>query len=154
MPSNTFGNEFFVLVDPLNSAAFEEIVISPLTIMTADTPEGPFTVSGATNANPIVLTIGAHSLLVGRGVVIDGVGGNLAANGVFMISAVTGTTISIPVAGSGTYTAGGSVNVANQAQGFSPSLGEIIHERDVLASNNAVVQNGNGGGKRKARYMY
>ncbi len=147
---NTFGNEFFILVDPVDGFAFEETEISSSTILSADTPEGPFTITNATNAGSIVITIGAHTLSPGRGVFIDGVGGNLAANGFFLISAAGGTTITISVAGSGAYTTGGTLTVANDITGHSLSLGEIVLERDVLAVNSSVV----GGGQVRGRVSY
>ncbi len=69
------------------------------------------TISGATNANPIVITTQtAHGLTSGRTVVITGVSGNTAANGTFVITVTSTTKFSIPIAGNGTYTSGGNVN--------------------------------------------
>lgn len=74
------------------------------------------TVTGATNANPIVVTTEAHGLIPGNRVEISGVGGNTAANGTFVVTAVTTTTITLGdttnganVAGNGGYTSGGTV---------------------------------------------
>lgn len=65
-------------------------------------------ISGATNANPIVVTTPvAHGLSTGTTVSISGVLGNLAANGTFTVTNLTSTTFSIPIAGSGAYTSGG-----------------------------------------------
>ncbi len=142
-------NEFRILVDEQFTYAFEDVQILETDVMTADTPEGPFPVTGASNTSQIVLTIGAHNLLAGRGVFVDGVGGNLAANGYIKISAVTGTTITIPVSGSGSYTTGGSVSVPNADDGHSLTLGEVILEHDVLAINEGVV-----GGAASGRVSY
>lgn len=66
-------------------------------------------ISGATNVNPIVVTTTAsHGITTGQPVVISGVGGNLAANGSFVATYLSATTFSIPIAGNGAYTSGGS----------------------------------------------
>lgn len=91
------------------------------------------TVTGATNATPIVVTTAApHSLNEGAHVVITGVAGNTAANNLdadgvthnaWYASAVDATRIAlysvdgatgalVPSVGSGAYTSGGTLNVA------------------------------------------
>ena len=77
-----------------------------------------YTVTGATNATPIVITTSeAHGLVTGRTVLIQGVGGNTAANAVHKITVASTTTFSLQtpagsnVAGSGAYTSGGRVTV-------------------------------------------
>jgi hypothetical protein len=67
-------------------------------------------VTGATNANPIVITTNInHNLISGNSATISGVLGNPAANGGFVVSVLSPTTFSIPVAGNGAYTGGGTV---------------------------------------------
>lgn len=73
-------------------------------------------VTAATNATPIVLTTGvAHGLTSGDRVLVLGVGGNTAANGVFLVTVVNTTTFSLQtlagadVAGNGAFTSGGTV---------------------------------------------
>ncbi len=69
-------------------------------------------VNDATNANPIVVGTGVpHGLAAGQYVKIVGVTGNTAANGVWPISSPTLTHFSIPVAGNGGYSGGGTVAV-------------------------------------------
>ena len=68
-------------------------------------------ITGATNANPIVITSTAHGLTTGTRVTITGVGGNTAANTTAIATYVTDDTFSIPVAGNGAYTSGGTFNV-------------------------------------------
>lgn len=95
------------------------------------------TVTGATNATPIVVTTSAaHGLIPGNRLSISGVGGNTAANGTFVVNA-TGTTTTISlgdsstganVAGNGTYTSGGTVTpmpvaVFVSKDGGAPVLG-------------------------------
>jgi hypothetical protein len=109
------------------------------------------TVSGATNATPIVVTTGTHGLADGDNVTIASVGGNTAANGSFYVK-VTGyltTTFALysdqalttPVAGNGAYTSGGTVaailtfaNIARIAGGS----GYIVRAA-VLESPTAVT---------------
>lgn len=94
-------------------------------------------VSGATNATPIVITTSAaHGLIPGMVVTISGVGGNTAANGTFRVIAVGSTTTfslgdttdGTNVAGNGAYTSGGTVvcypvSVLVSKDGGTPTLG-------------------------------
>src|SRR5688500_17802756 len=76
-----------------------------------------FTVTGATNATPIVITAVAHGLQNGQLVTIASVGGNTAANGTFKVADKATDTFElttladVDVAGNGSYTSGGSGNV-------------------------------------------
>ena len=74
-------------------------------------PVAPLIISGATNATPIVITTtAAHGLTSGESVYIQGVGGNTAANGTFIITSLTTTTFSLNSSvGNGAYTSGGYV---------------------------------------------
>lgn len=76
-------------------------------------------ISSATNATPIVVTIATDlGFPNGQPILIEGVGGNTAANGTFYASRITGNTyglysdaaLTAPVAGSGTYTSGGHMH--------------------------------------------
>src|ERR1700722_18491699 len=70
-------------------------------------------ISGATNATPIVITATSHGFSNNDIVYISGVGGNLAANGVWLVASSTTNTFAITdlsgnnVVGSGSYTSGG-----------------------------------------------
>jgi len=74
-------------------------------------------VSGATNATPIVVTTPTHSLVDGDFVTISGVVGNTAANGSFYVKKMSNTSISLytdkalsqPVVGNGDYVSGGDL---------------------------------------------
>lgn len=72
-----------------------------------------FTVTGATNATPIVITTSAaHLMTTGQRVRVYGVLGNTAANGSFIITVLSGTTFSLNGSvGSGAYTSGGKAYV-------------------------------------------
>lgn len=66
-------------------------------------------VTGATNVSPIVVTAAGHSVVVGQSVKVAGVGGNTAANGQFLVSAVTSNTFTLTGStGNGSYTSGGT----------------------------------------------
>lgn len=72
------------------------------------------TITGATNATPIVITATAHGFANGDIVCIRAVGGNLAANGVFRVANQAANTFEITdpisgsnVVGSAAYTSGG-----------------------------------------------
>ena len=68
-------------------------------------------VTGATNAAPIVITTAsANGLVTGDQVVISGVTGNTAANGTFAIVALTTSTFElVGSSGNGAYVAGGTM---------------------------------------------
>ena len=82
-----------------------------LDLAAADT--GIKAISGATNATPVVVTATAHGYSNGDIVYIDGVAGNLAANGLWKIASVAANTFELQrldgtnVTGSGAYTSGG-----------------------------------------------
>jgi hypothetical protein len=80
-------------------------------------------ITGATNATPIVITAPGHNFVNGKNVVIDGVLGNTAANGSFLVAssntgagtfALTKVIDGSNVAGTGAYTSGGNAQVVDQ----------------------------------------
>lgn len=78
---------------------------------TLDQPVGAIlTVTGATNAAPIVIATSAvHGLTTGDQVFNASVGGNTAANGKFTVTVLTTTTFSLNGStGNGAYTSGGT----------------------------------------------
>jgi hypothetical protein len=72
---------------------------------------GNCTVTGATNASPIVITCSSsHGYMEGERVTISGVGGNTAANASWYITPLTTTTFNLHGStGNGAYTSGGTV---------------------------------------------
>src|SRR6266550_8917026 len=64
-----------------------------LDLNTADV--GIKAITGATNATPIVITATAHGFTNGDLVFVDGVGGNLAANGLWKIANVAANTFEL-----------------------------------------------------------
>lgn len=69
----------------------------------------PITITGATNASPIVVTATAHGLVTGAVVTQASVGGNTAANGTFAITRIDANSYSLNGStGNGVYTSGGT----------------------------------------------
>lgn len=68
-------------------------------------------ITGATNVSPIVLTVASgHGIVADDCVNISGVLGNTAANGCFIVTSVTATTITLQgSAGNAAYTSGGKL---------------------------------------------
>jgi hypothetical protein len=67
-------------------------------------------VSAATVADPsVITTTDAHGLVTGDVVTIAAVGGTTTVNGTWVVTVLTSTTFSVPVAGVGAYTSGGTV---------------------------------------------
>ncbi len=94
------------------------------------------TITGATNATPIVITTSAsHGLATNMFVRNAAVGGNTAANGEFQITVLSGTTYSLNgTVGSGAYTSGGT----SQRFGFevttnsTPSVASGAYTQQVV----------------------
>ena len=98
------GNQWDVLAALL---CFVRDGVTPCPLNNVIGPTG--TITGATNATPIVVTSTAHGRSVGDSVVVSGVLGNTGANGTWTISAVTANTFTLSgSAGSGAYTSGGT----------------------------------------------
>lgn len=88
--------------------------------------------SGATNTNPIVIRDVGHQFNTGDTVTIAGVAGNTAANGVRVITVVDQDSYSIPVAGNGTYTGGGTATRISSGTGtyLAPS-GQFYRTNEI-----------------------
>lgn len=66
-------------------------------------------ITGATNAAPIVITSAAHQVVTGQNVTVASVAGNTAANGQFIATYVGVNTFSLAGStGNGVYTSGGT----------------------------------------------
>lgn len=108
------------------------------------------TVSGATNATPLVITTSAaHGLIDGDQVQVTGVGGNTNANTLAYVK-VTGysaTTfalyqdagLSTAIAGNAAYTSGGAVSKAQDISGLSGNFVLRLNINGLTAGKNAVV---------------
>lgn len=104
-------------------------------------------ITGATNASPIVITQTAHGWTNGDVVTIQGVVGNTAANGKFLIANVTANTYELQdnsgnnVAGNGAYTSGGrSMNLTADVYLSDLTASGIVG--DAVALTNKTVTNG------------
>jgi len=74
-------------------------------------------ITGATNASPIVITSNGHGLQTGNVVTISGVGGNTAANGTFTVTRTGANTFSLDGStGNSAYTSGGAWHVTGLYQ--------------------------------------
>jgi hypothetical protein len=109
----------------------------------AITTEAAIAVTGASNTNPITITVSgslpADFYLVGTGgtpaapvVDITGVQGNTTANGVWVATPTGASSFTIPVAGSGAYAGGGSVQPLYLKSQFTvPSDGDSANEASI-----------------------
>jgi hypothetical protein len=106
-------------------------------------------ITGASNATPIVITATSHGFANGDIVSIGGVGGNLAANGVFKIANQAANTFELTnpitganVTGSAAYTSGGyAVNLGLSASGdhFDDFDGALVGTEVTLAGKTATA---------------
>lgn len=84
--------------------------VSNLSPVSADytAQESTGTITGATNAAPIVITSASHGLTTGARVEIEGVGGNGAANDIWDVTVIDGNRFSLnDSVGTGSYSGGG-----------------------------------------------
>lgn len=66
-------------------------------------------ITGATNASPIVITSANHGVSTDQAVTVSGVGGNTNANGSFLATAIDANTFSLQGStGNSAYTSGGA----------------------------------------------
>jgi hypothetical protein len=102
----------------------------------AGSATGLLTVTGATNATPIVITLGAnHGLKNGDRIAIAGVTGNTNANGEWTLASVGATTATLlGSVGNGAF--GGTVRVANI---FDTTPGMRNHSGAVHLYGNGVA---------------
>lgn len=95
-------------------------------------------VTGATNANPIVITTSTnHGFNSGDTATVAGVGGNTNANGTYVVTYLSPTTFSLNNrAGNAAYTAGGTVTSAPLQVHFG------VFRDTTTSSDLLIVQNG------------
>jgi len=101
-------------------------------------------ITGATNATPIVITSTNHKLSTGNRVTITGVQGNTAANGTFNVTVLTANTFSLDSSvGNGSYTSGGSWNLSGvydfsitptAANGYASGSTYLVLVTDIVSS--------------------
>jgi len=85
-------------------------------------------VTDATNATPIVITTAsAHGYSTGEKIIVQDVGGNTAANGLWFITVLSTTTLSLDTsAGNGAYTSGGFVTNRSMITGMHVTVASHI----------------------------
>jgi hypothetical protein len=101
------------------------------------------TITGATNATPIVITSAGHGLTTGTLVTVADVGGNTAADGQFVVTRVDDDTFELDgSAGDGEYTEGGTWHLsgiyrlelaATEAAGFEAGLSYTAIVRGAMS---------------------
>lgn len=80
------------------------------------------TITGASNASPIVITCADHGLQAGQRVTVASVGGNTAANGTWTVANPATNTFELSgSSGNGAYTSGGTWHLTGQYK-YSHSL--------------------------------
>ena len=85
------------------------------------------TITAATNASPIVLTVGTHGRTTGNVVLVESVGGNTAANGYWIMTSVTGDTLSLNGStGNAAYTAGGKLIHITVPEGIRNAIKKMV----------------------------
>jgi hypothetical protein len=113
--TETFDAALLLTGDWSGGMTYSDLAGTAVAVMQlAVAPEASKTITGATNATPIVVTSTAHGYSNGDEIVITGVGGNTAANGTFVVASATANTYALTtlngtnVAGNGAYTSGGT----------------------------------------------
>ena len=93
------------------------------------------TITGATNATPIVVTATAHGLYTGDWISISGITGNTNANGFFKVTRLTADTFSLQ-----NYSTGADI-AGNGTYGGTPvAVTGIVQANRVLVGNGTASQ--------------
>jgi hypothetical protein len=84
-------------------------------------------ISNATNATPIVITSATHGFATGNKIAVYDVGGNTAANGLWVVTVLSGTTFSLDSSvGNGAYTSGGTATNRSSLYGMSCTMSPTV----------------------------
>jgi hypothetical protein len=131
----------YILAGTINMTS-DTISVAALDLATNDV--GIKTITGATNATPIVITATAHGFTNGDLVFVNGVGGNLSANGVWKIANVAANTFELTnpvsgvnVVGSAAYTSGGiamCLGPSTSADFFDDFNAALVGAKQTLGS--------------------
>lgn len=107
------------------------------------------TITGATNASPVVITCAAATNLIsGDQVQVTGVSGNTNANSLAYALVLSNTTFSMwsdaamsasPIAGNGAYTSGGQVSIAKDVSQLAGDFTLRLAINAQTVSRNAVL---------------
>lgn len=97
-------------------------------------PAATVTITGATNATPIVVTAAAHGLVTGDNISISGITGNTNANGYFRITRLTADTFSLQ-----NYSTGADI-AGNGAYGGTPvAVTGIVQANEILGGDGTLA---------------
>lgn len=96
------------------------------------------TITGATNASPIVITAAAHGFADGDAVTVQSVNGNTAANNTWIVGSITTNTLElVGSTGNAAYTSGGEIiDLASQ------HLSAVADALDALGDGTVAIQGG------------
>lgn len=98
-------------------------------------------ITGASNAAPIVITSNGHGFTADDLVTVQGVGGNSAANGVWIVANPTANTFELlGSVGNGAYTSGGEV-----LDLVSQHLSAIVGALDAIGDGTVGIKGGRDG---------
>jgi hypothetical protein len=116
-----FGSDGSVPFSGTQQTPMTQVGSSPGAGQFTQTPTAPpTTITGATNASPIVITDIAHGYVSGQQAQIASVGGNTAANGTWTITVIDGSHFSLNGStGNGAYTSGGTAALVAPTFTFS-----------------------------------
>jgi hypothetical protein len=108
-----------------------------------------YTITGCTNASPIVCTVSSTAgLSQGNVLYVTGVGGNTAANMIWQLGTVTGTTFALSGStGNGAYVSGGTAALAQQqyaSNTYTDPAGDVFLTFNPNFTGLVVI--GSGGG--------
>jgi hypothetical protein len=99
------------------------------------------TITAASNAAPIVITSNGHGFAANDLVTVQGVGGNVAANGVWMVANPADNTFELfGSVGNGVYTSGGEV-----LDLVSQHLSAIVEALDGIGDGTVGIKGGRDG---------
>jgi hypothetical protein len=89
---------------------------------------GPKSITGATNATPVVVTCTGHGRAAGQVAQVSGVGGNTAANGKWLAANPAASTLELAgSSGNGAYTSGGTL-AASQVYAIEQHMATFVFE--------------------------
>lgn len=147
-PKVIFGEPFFQDIYFCDGASYKYFDVSANLLANWEATAGTMpsqdfevkSITGATNASPIVVTITAHGYATGDQATIAGVLGNTAANGTWTITVLTANTFSLTGStGNGAYTSGGTCTI--RRIGSRCSLIAVWGGRIVLSGLGTDPQN-------------
>lgn len=121
-------------------------------VTSSNSPTVAVSAATANAVNPTVITTSTpHGFVAGQEATIASMGGNTAANGQQPVTPLTPTTFSVPVAGNGTWTSGGTVANAEVCVAAPPAVFGFLYARFSVVSGVGV---GAGAGSDECSIAY